>query len=228
MKKLKFQLIALGMLASGMALQSCSDDNNNNYYLSQPSAVVTVIPTDDSFVLKLDDNTTLHPANIKAAPFGEKEVRALVNYDELATESFPRQVNINWIDSIRTKEPVVMPTEDINEVYGNDPIEIMRDWVTVAEDGYLTLRVRTVWGDSNKIHSLNLVAGVNPENPNEFELRHNAHGDNAGRWGDSLIAFNLNKVLNPDQQPVKITVRWKSFSGEKSTDFDLYMRKPIE
>lgn len=216
------------MLASGMTFQSCSDDNDNNYYLTQPSAVVTVIPTDDSFVLKLDDNTTLLPANIKTSPFGNKEVRALVNYDELATESFPRQVNINWIDSIRTKQPVTAPAENTDELYGNDPIEIVRDWVTVAEDGYLTLRIRTVWGDPGKIHTVNLLAGVNTENPNEFELRHNANGDHAGRWGDSLIAFNLNNVLDPEQQPVKITIRWKSFSGDKSTDFDLYMRKPTE
>ncbi len=50
------------------------------------------------------------------------------------------------MDSIRTKMPVVSAGENNDEKFGNDPIEIVKDWVTIAEDGYLTLRIRTKWG----------------------------------------------------------------------------------
>ena len=63
--------------------------------------------------------------------------------------------------------------------------------MTVAEDGYLTLRIRTVWGPYGKPHYIDLISGVNPENPFEFELRHDAKGDLNGRIGDGLIVFNL-------------------------------------
>ena len=106
-------------------------------------------------------------------------MRALVNFDEEVASSDIRRVHINWIDSIRTKNPILADTD--NDDIGNDPIEIVKDWVTIGEDGYLTLRLRTLWGYSNIKHEINLLSGVNPENPLEFELRHNAHGDAALR-----------------------------------------------
>ena len=77
--------------------------------------------------------------------------------------------------------------------FGNDPIEIVRDWVSVAEDGFVTLRIRTLWGGTTK-HVINLVSGVNKDNVYEFDLRHNAQGDTNGRMGDALIAFDLNSL----------------------------------
>ena len=149
----------------------------------------------------------------------------MVNYTEIQgsdSKSVMKNVHVNWIDSIRTKDPV-MSVADNDAVYGKDPIEIVQDWVTVAEDGYVTMRIRTNWGDSNIPHVINLLTGDNPEDAFEMELRHNANGDTEGRVGDALIAFNLNKIPHADEI-VKIKLRWQSFSGEKSAEFDLKMR----
>ena len=70
----------------------------------------------------------------------------------------------------------------------------------MAEDGYLTLRIRTLWSSPHATHVLNLVTGTNPEDPYELELRHDAKGDDNGSWGDALIAFNLNKLPGADRQ----------------------------
>lgn len=99
----------------------------------------------------------------------------------------------------------------------------MKDWVTIGEDGYLTLRLRTLWGYSNIKHEINLLSGVNPENPLEFELRHNAHGDAALRHGDALIAFNLNE-LQHSEDVLKIKLNWNSYTGKKSAEFEVGMR----
>ena len=199
----KKAFLALGLMAGLVTLQSCNDDDDDYYYYPNylPNALVTVRPAaDGSFTMQLDDSTTLTPANMQQSPFGNKEVRALVNcYKANSTTNDDNRVNIVWIDSIRTKLPVVTTGNDDDKTYGNDPIEIVRDWVTVAEDGYLTLRFRTRWGNSGRVHYINLVTGTNPDDP--FDLVKRVHGDK-----------------------VKLTLRWMSYSGEKSTTFDLRLR----
>lgn len=221
---------ALLLLASAPLFQSCTDDGDSGY--DYPTALVTVCPLESgSFEMHLDDLTTLYPANIKESPFGKKEVRALVNYTEAealdAKQNGSRFVNINWIDSIRTKLPVATLGAADEEAFGNDPLEIIADWVTVAEDGYLTLRFRTLWGIANVKHNLSLVTGVNPSDPYEFVLRHDANGDHAGTYGDGIIAFNLNGLPRPASEPAKVTLRWNSFSGEKRAEFKLNFRKTM-
>lgn len=225
MKKYAF-ISAACILGSAMFLQSCDTDGDDNMDLLRPTAVVTVCPNDDgSFVMNLDNQTVLVPVNMSKSPYGDKEVRALVNYTEAGPAGYGcdmRDVTVNWIDSIRTKLPVATTGND-DEAFGNDPIEIVADWVTVAEDGYITLRIRTLWDGSRRPHELNLVTGVNPDDPFEMELRHNADGDTYGEMGDALIAFNLNDLPGFDNT-VKIKLRWRSFSDEKSTELELLMR----
>ncbi len=235
----KFTLFA-GILALMVFSTSCLKDKDD-YVDVRPTGLVTVYPQEDgSFYMQLDDKTVLYPTNVKSSPYKDKVVRALVNYTEdnssreprieSADEIIKRNVKVNWMDSIRTKEPVLTKGAEDALVYGNDPIEIMRDWVTVAEDGFLTLRVRARWGMSGKKHNINLVSGVNPENPFEFELRHDENGDYGVELADALVAFNLNYLRNDlsnSEEEVKIKLRWKSFSGDKSTEFDLKMHKEI-
>ena len=116
-----------------------------------------------------------------------------------------------------------------DSVFGNDPVEIIKDWVTIAEDGYLTLRIRTIWGTPGRTHFINLLTGTNPDNPYEFELRHDAQGDTCGTTGDALVAFNLNELMRKDSVgQVRIKLKWQSFSGAKSAEFDLRTRSSAE
>lgn len=224
MKRLRLITHVLGTFMLGSTLLSCMD-NDDDMALKQPTALVTVRPTHDgAFTLQLDNTTTLYPSNMKSSPFGNKEVRALVNYTDEGYRGDARSVHINWIDSIRTKQPVPSHGTENDKRYGNDAIEIVRDWVTIAEDGYLTLRIRTQWGAANNKHNLNLLTGVNPNDPYEVELRHDAKGDIGGSMGDALIAFNLNELPWKDGQNIKLKLNWKSFSGPKSAEFELYLR----
>lgn len=202
-------------------LVSCDDDDT--YYVFNPyyaNAVVTVKPIDDSnFYMQLDDQTTLYATNMTKPPFGSKEVRALINCYEVQEDAhgYTKAVYVNWVDSFLTKPSIANPTGDIDEIYGNDPIEIVNDWVTVAEDGYLTLRIRTLWGGNNKPHYVNLLTGLNPDDPYEVELRQNAYGDTQGHWGDALVAFKIEGL--PTSGETTLTVKYNSFSGEKKVQF---------
>lgn len=226
MTKQHFLLSVVGVVVL-MMLPSCINDDDSSELL-RPTALVTVCPNaDGSFIMQLDDETRLVPTNLKSSPFGAKEVRALVNYTETNVspqDKKVRNVEVNWLDSIRTKLPVETLGKQDEIKYGNDPVEIVQDWVTVAEDGYLTLRIRTLWGSPHATHILNLVTGTNPEDSYELELRHDAKGDKNGRWGDALIAFNLNKLPRGDAGIAKIKLKWKSFTGDKSAKFEIKMR----
>lgn len=212
-----------------MGFQSCLDDDNDNWYGKViPNALVTVKNVDDgSFFLQLDDSTTLLPINVASSPFGEKEVRALVNYDEVDEVSgrYSKAVHINWIDSILTKPIAPDLGEENDVVYGTDPVEIVRDWVTIAEDGYLTLRFRTEWGDRSEPHFVNLLKSQDPANPYEVEFRHNSHGNMWGELTDALVAFDLSDLPDTQGKTVKLKLKWKSFDGDKSAEFDYCTRK---
>lgn len=227
MNNLKLAMGLLSLLTTIFALHSCSTDDDGEA-INRPTALVTVRPVmegSDAFVMQLNDSVTLQPTNLKTSPFGQKEVRALVNYTTEKGNKNSRNVYVNWIDSIRTKQPVLSQgTIADAQKYGNDPIDIVRDWVTVAEDGYLTLRIRTAWGSANVKHNINLLTGTNPNNPYEVELRHDAKGDVGGKVGDALIAFNLNNMPHEGKQKIRFTLKWKSYMGNKSLDFDLLLR----
>lgn len=227
MNNLKLAMGLLSLLTTIFALHSCSTDDDGEA-INRPTALVTVRPVmegSDAFVMQLNDSVTLQPTNLKTSPFGQKEVRALVNYTTEKGNKNSRNVYVNWIDSIRTKQPVQSQGSIADaQKYGNDPIDIVRDWVTVAEDGYLTLRIRTAWGSANVKHNINLLTGTNPNNPYEVELRHDAKGDVGGKVGDALIAFNLNNMPHEGKQKIRFTLKWKSYMGNKSLDFDLLLR----
>lgn len=87
MKTTKFLLASLFVM-SMIILPSCLDDDDYDMSLRYPNALVTVKETaDDKLFFQLDDQTTLLPVNINTHPYGGKEVRALVNYEEVDVPS---------------------------------------------------------------------------------------------------------------------------------------------
>lgn len=221
----KFLLAAL-LLLGIIILPSCLDDDSDDMNLRYPNALVTLKETaDETFFMQLDDKTTLLPVNITSHPYDSKELRALVNYDEVEepSQQFDKAVHVNWIDTIRTKPMAPNMGEMNDEVYGADPVEIVNDWVTIAEDGYLTLRFRTLWS-YGITHYVNLISTNNPDNPYEVEFKHNANGDISGRVGDGLVAFNLDQLPDTEGETVKLKLIWKSFNTMKSAEFDYRTR----
>ena len=211
MKRKQLWLIALAMIVAGTGFQSCRDENNDDS-LSYPTALVTVKPntTNSSFTMQLNDSVVLLPANIKEAPFGSKEVRALVNYT-LAEEN--------------TAHSGKMVLGDKNTAtYGTDPLEVVNDWVSIAEDGYLTLRFRTRWGVGVR-HLVNLVPTGDQKDPYQVTFFHNAQKDLYGRVGDGIVAFRLDRLPDTKGKTVWLTLKWNSYSGMKMAKFKYCTRK---
>lgn len=228
MKKLEFLLATIGLVVIAFSMQSCLGDDDENV-IAYPNALVTVKPNADNtqFYMQLDEKTTLKPINLTSSPFGKKEVRALVNYTELKQDASPysKAVNVNWIDSILTKPMAPNAnTEENIKLYGNDPVEIVNDWVTIAEDGYLTLRFRTRWGNGAK-HLVNLVHRTDANTPYLVTFYHDSKGDINGQVGDALVAFKLDELPDTEGRTVDLTLQWQSYSGVKTTTFKYCTRK---
>jgi len=220
MKKINLILPVLAILAS-MAFVSCNDDNDLK---NVTSAIVTV--KDDGngqAYLQVDDNTIVKPTNVTGMPFGKKEVRALTQYQVLATgESDAKQkvleANVIYLDSVLTKPTVPsLGMEKDYTTYGNDPIEVAKNWITVAEDGYVTIQILAMWGNGSVRHRINLARDINVLDPYEFHLCHDANGDYKNRYGYSIVAFNIKDIISESgKEPTEIHIHYTSFNGPKA------------
>lgn len=226
MKNLKFAMVAAAAILSAATFSACDKDFTVANAPIQPDALVTVKPVDaNSFYMQLDENTTLKPINMKGSPYGEGEVRALVSYVETHDNPGPytKAVRVNWIDDILTKPLAIVNAGITTQFFGDDPVEIVNDWVTIVEDGYLTLRFRTVSGMMGTTHSVNLVS--RDEDPFVLEFCHDAKGDVSGKMVDGLVAFDLRSLPDTNGQTVKLKIKWQSFSGPKEHEFDYCTRR---
>jgi len=232
MKTKRFFQSAMLALTALLAISSCDtyDDDAILMDVVTPNVLVTIKPLESGrFYMQLDNKTTLWPTNMTASPYGMKEVRALANCYQVAVDAedeeaakYDKAVYVNRIDSIRTKQAVEYPAGDVDKLYGNDPIELVNDWVSVAEDGYLTLRFCTLWGNTGTVHYLNLLTGKSPDAPYEVELRHNANGDTSGNWGYGIIAFKVPALVSAGGKEVKLKLKYKSYTGDKTVTFNYY------
>ncbi len=215
MKKIQV-ILGLILITASLGFVSCDNDDD---YENVMSALVTV-KTDDNgnTFFQVDKNTVVYPENIKGQIFNGKEVRALTQYeyDDDDRVGNARVVEVLWLDSILTKPAVRTYGDGVDSQYGNDAVEIVRHWTTVAEDGYVTLRFLTQWGFPATKHRVTLVAGVNPKEPFEFDFRHNANGDYVGRLQEGMVAFNIKEVIaEAGRTPDHIILNYDSYDGRR-------------
>ena len=227
MKKFMMYFAGLSLMAGTLGLQSCSDDLDDGGQMMM-NAMVTVKPNADNtaVTLQLDDYTVLHPENLQKSPFGTKEVRARACLDY--KDSQKQHVDVVWLDSVLTKRLTknLGNEEENRKAYGNDPLNILNDWITVAEDGYLTLHFATVFGNGAQ-HKLNLVHRDDVNTPYYFTLYHDAQGDFTGLEQDGIVAFKLYDLpaLQEIDQPVQITLEWNTRVGTQTAKFKYNPRK---
>ncbi len=112
MKTAKTFVIATAAMLSLPFFQSCDRHGTPDYSILYPNAIVTVKPIDDkAFYLQLDDKTALLPVGTGKLPYGDKEVRAFVNFNytdmpqDADKDKYEGAVKINWLDSLLTKQP---------------------------------------------------------------------------------------------------------------------------
>ena len=235
MKRIKTLMLLMVVALTAVSLQSCDDDDDDYYPAFNLATVTLKAPKVDGgkWFMQLDDSTTLEATNIASHPYDNRELRAYIRYNDIkdmtsapASKSAIQKmysVNVLTIDTILTKkmDPMV---ENTAEEYGSDPVEVVNSWETVAEDGYMNIRFRTRFGYNGK-HRMTLVHRTDAEDPYTVEFLHDANGDTNGQVADGMVAFRLDDSFNEGNDPIEITLKWKSYSGEKSAKFKYTPRK---
>ena len=235
MKRIKTLMLLMVVALTAVSLQSCDDDDDDYYPAFNLATVTLKAPKVDGgkWFMQLDDSTTLEATNIASHPYDNRELRAYIRYNDIkdmasapaSTSAIQKMysVNVLTIDTILTKkmDPMV---ENTAEEYGSDPVEVVNSWETVAEDGYMNIRFRTRFGYNGK-HRMTLVHRTDAEDPYTVEFLHNANGDTNGQVADGMVAFRLDESFNKGDKPIVITLKWKSYSGEKTAKFKYIPRK---
>ena len=75
-----------------------------------------------------------------------------------------------------------------------DPIDLVTDWMTSLEDGFLTLHY-TIQASGSVKHDFSLYPGAEP---NTYRLVHDAHGDLKGDRMEGLVCFEMAAGLLPE------------------------------
>ncbi|MGM9804252.1 MAG: NigD-like protein [Muribaculaceae bacterium] len=225
MKKIKYFMLTALCVALSTAFVACDDDDDyKRFWRDVVSAQVTLKTGDDgNTYFQIDKNTVARPVNISGELFDGKELRALTQFrfegePVIVGDNKTYDVNVLWVDSILTKKPVATLGESQDsDNYGQDRLEISRDWMTVAEDGYINLHFLTRWGMSGVRHRINLMSDVNPDNPFEFRLRHDAQGDVQGNLGYGIVAFSIKEIIERvGSKPDAVTIVFDSYEGTKT------------
>lgn len=185
-------------------------------------AILTVKKTPtDSVYFQLNDSTTIYASNYQDRYSRMERVFCDITVTLKKVGRFNYTGKINWIESLDEGKV----TSD-STVPGTDGLDILNDWMTGVEDGYLTVHYSTWWGKSPVQHDFYLVTGANPADPYEVELRQNANGDKKDEEGDSLICFDINSLPDTGGQYKTLTLKWTTSGGSASEkEFKFKTRK---
>lgn len=221
-KKLHHTLSALAaavLLALPTFFTACNDDDDSvrgRVY----DAIVTVLPGENGVWFAVNDSVVVTPSNITKPIYGNREVRALTRFmvpSSSAGLTDGQAVEVLAIDSILTK-PATQWTETVDKELGNDPVAIGKDWLTVAEDGYLTLHIYVRTNQASAPHYLHLLKGRDPQKPYELELRHTANGSLGSISVGGYVAFDIKDILPIGiDKTVNLTVRYRDFNGSDAS-----------
>ena len=106
----------------------------------------------------------------------------------------------------------MLSTSKTSDDFGSDPISVIDIWYG---DGYINVHFGANHGGTKR-HLVNLVqvsqSGIPPY---VFEFRHNAFGDPPRYGRRGFVAFDMAKLKFPAGSDSTVTVRVKTFDGEK-------------
>ena len=212
------------------AIVSCNKDDNG-YSLGRVwRSVATVDPLGKggTYSLTLDDGTRLWPAG-SDIPYYQPTTRhrALAYYTILSDtfHGYDHAILVRGIRDILTKpfvESALTGRNKSSDEFGADPISVIDIWYG---DGYINVHFGANHGGTKR-HLVNLVQVSQSGQPYVFEFRHNAFGD-PGRYGRrSFVAFDMEKLKFAAGSDSTVTVRVKTFEGDKS--YKIVCRRSVD
>ena len=192
-------------------------------------AIGTLRSKDGVRYIKLDENTCSHvvnPGSVADIPDGTRvflEFRYIV-YGAVAAFCTDA-ILVEWASQIDAGDVHFLDFEEsfsieaVQSAKYTDPMDIVTDWMTSLEDGFLTLHY-SIPKSGDKGHRFSLYRSMG--NRNLFYLVHNAEGDTIGTLSDGIICFDVSPLLpETGDETVKLSFVYIDLNNtEKRLTFD--------
>ncbi|MBP5675621.1 MAG: hypothetical protein J6W94_01250 [Bacteroidales bacterium] len=209
----------------GLALVSCSvaegsfpkgedwasseqDGDGSGEYM----AIVTVKKSAlDTVYFQLNDEVTVYPTNYQQSYTRRERLFCDAVVQTKPTGSYTYTCTVQWAEPI--EEGTVTPGSEPQWSGVEDVLDVLDDWMTTVEDGYLTVHYDTLWGSSGVQHSFRLLTGTDPANPYSLALVQDSHGDAKDEKYDGLVCFDINSLPDTGGEYIPLSLKWKSLEG---------------
>ena len=207
-----------GILAIILLLGSCKKEEGfwDGDMMVEPGAradfmaILTVKKTPtDTVYFQLDDATTIFPRNYQENFSRMERIFCDISVYNLPTGRFTYTGTVNWAEPV--DEGVVTADASIK---GDLGLDIIDDWMTSVEDGYLTVHYNTWWGSKPVQHSFYVISGTDPADPYTIVLEQKAGGDKKEEQGDALVCFDINSLPDTEGNYKELTLKWTTGGGE--------------
>lgn len=191
-------------------------DPGTSTYSSQLTDAVITLRQDSSgeYYFYVTDSYSVYPVNTEKIDF-PVGTRATTRFSMESVRDGKVYVRIVELDEIETKD--LLPEDDPS--FGGDPLDIVDDWRTTVEDGFLTIRYRTFWGEESRWHDLRLYR---TSEAYTLMLRQDDGGDPDDYRGDALVAFRLDTLPDTAGETVDLAVGYLSLDGTLKTKIFKY------
>ena len=220
---MKKSLFILLCLVAGV-LASCSK-SMDDYYPDKPyeytfptgyqvgktyTAIATLLKSTDG-VVYLKVNEDLQIVTEKLDPLWEQVKAPTRVYCQFHLLEKQPPTPYYWAE-IEWYEFVAMWDSTVVLDGGDAGLDIIDDWMTSLEDGFLTIHYSAWWGRGNIRH----LVFIEYEKPNTFRLVNNDNGDEKLEKKDALYCLDINFISDHIDKENAITIKWKTCAGEQA------------
>ena len=158
-------------------------------------AIGTVRSQDGVRFIRLDEKSCSQVMNPKEIAGIQDGTRVFLQYRYVVSESIADfctdAILVEWASPLDVGSVGDLTAKS----RGEDPVDIILDWMTSLEDGFFTLHY-SIPASGNVKHDFTLYRG---DSKDVFILSHDAHGDTKGSLMDGLVCFDVSSLL-PDTE----------------------------
>ena len=172
-------------------------------------AIVTVKQADEKVYFQVDSVTRVYPAAGYYDSYkGPKRIACSLKVFDYQIYKDWWYTRVSWYENLDQGTLIRNPfASGIN--YRS--FDVLDDWMTTMEDGFLTLHYSALWGSAKTPHGMSLVYG---DDPWHWNLVHFTVGDDEAQTKvDALIYFDLNDAI-PKTEGAAVTINWTALDGK--------------
>ena len=196
--------LGLTLALSGCAKDYAPDESDIAREGEGPTtmAIGTLRIQDGVPCIRLDENTCSQVMNPDAVQGIPDHTRVFLGFRYVASSlwdsSYTDAILVDWVSPIDAGSRSMLnfeecfSTELIQAAGYSDPWDIIPDWMTTLEDGFLTLHYQIPMSGKKK-HRFELYQSL--YDYNQFYLVHRAEGDTDGSLTDGIVSFDVSPYL---------------------------------